>query len=135
MVSRIIFNCSVEHAAVNNGQYDQLGWIPNTPGAMFLPPPRDRTPVSESYFVYALPEGLAVGEQLTLVHLLSKRSHRPLGTYPDTFFLDQEEARNAVDRFRARIEDIGRDIQARNLQLPVPYLYLQPWLVSRSIDI
>jgi hypothetical protein len=135
VVSRIIFNCSVEHAAVNNGQYDQLGWIPNTPGAMFLPPPRDRTPVSESYFVYALPEGLAVGEQLTLVHLLSKRSHRPLGTYPDTFFLDQEEARNAVDRFRARIEDIGRDIQARNLQLPVPYLYLQPWLVSRSIDI
>lgn len=135
VVARVIFNCSVEHAAVNNGQYDQFGWIPNTPGSMYLPPPRDHRPNNEASFVYALPEGLAVGEQLTLVHLLSKRTQHPLGTYPDGFFVGVHDARAALDRFRARLDDIGRGIQDRNRQLAVPYWYLQPWLVARSIAI
>jgi len=135
VVARIIFNCSVEHAAVNNGQYDQFGWIPNTPGSLYLPPPRDHRANNEASFVYALPEGLAVGEQLTLVHLLSKRTQHPLGTYPDTFFVGEHAARAALDRFRARLDDIGRGIQERNRQLAVPYWYLQPWLVARSIAI
>jgi hypothetical protein len=135
VVARIIFNCSVEHAAVNNGQYDQFGWIPNTPGSLYLPPPRDHRANNEASFVYALPEGLAVGEQLTLVHLLSKRTQHPLGTYPDTFFVGDHAARAALDRFRARLDDIGRGIVERNRQLAVPYWYLQPWLVARSIAI
>lgn len=135
VVARVIFNCSVEHAAVNNGQYDQLGWIPNTPGALYLPPPQSHDALNEATFVYALPEGLAVGEQLTLVHLLSKRTQHPLGSYPATFFVGEQAARDALDRFRARLDDIGRAIQARNQQLAVPYRYLQPWLVARSIAI
>jgi len=135
VVARVIFNCSVEHAAVNNGQYDQFGWIPNTPGSLYLPPPRDHRANNEASFVYALPEGLAVGEQLTLVHLLSKRTQHPLGTYPDTFFVGDHAARAALDRFRARLDDIGRGIVERNRQLAVPYWYLQPWLVARSIAI
>ncbi|MFM2121493.1 MAG: hypothetical protein RL722_2961, partial [Pseudomonadota bacterium] len=135
LVARILFVCSVEHAAVNNGQYDQFGWIPNTPGAMYLPPPTDKRPWNEAGFVYALPEGLAVGEQLTLVHLLSKRTSHPLGTYPEDFFVEVPEARAALDRYRARLDDIGRAIQARNQQLAVPYIYLQPWRVANSISI
>lgn len=135
IVARVIFNCSVEHAAVNNGQYSQFGWIPNTPGSMYLPPPKDRRPTNEAAFVYALPEGLAVGEQLALVHLLSKRTQIPLGHYPNTFFVGVDAVRDALDRFRARLDDIGRTIQDRNRQLAVPYEYLQPWLVARSIDI
>lgn len=135
VIRRVIFNCSVEHAAVNNGQYAQFGWIPNTPGAMYLPPPRDRRPIDEAGFVYALPEGKAVGEQLTLVHLLSKRTNRPLGTYPEDFFVDAPAARDALDRFRARLDDIGHAILQRNGTLAVPYTYLQPWLVARSIAI
>jgi hypothetical protein len=102
---------------------------------MYLPPPKDHRPTNEAAFVYALPEGLAVGEQLTLVHLLSKRTQHPLGDYPDTFFVGVDAARAALDRFRARLEDIGRSIQERNRQLAVPYVYLQPWLVARSIAI
>ena len=139
VLSRVIFNCSVEHAAVNNGQYDQFGWIPNTPGAMYLPPPSDRMPWNEAGFVYALPEGLAVGEQLTLVHLLSKRTDHPLGVYDEDFFIGVHEVRQALDRFRARLEDIGRSINDRNRELDrrgeVPYVYLQPWRVARSISI
>lgn len=135
IVAQIIYVCSVEHAAVNNGQYAQFGWIPNTPGALYLAPPTDHGPRNEANFVYALPDAYAVGQQLTLVHLLSERTRTPLGTYPEEFFDEEPAARDAVDRFRGRLDDIGRAIQQRNKQLEVPYLYLQPWVVGRSITI
>ena len=135
IVSQIIFSVSVEHAAVNNGQYDQFGWIPNTPGAMYLPPPNDRDPRSEKNFVYALPDAYAVGQQLALVHLLSQRTLTPLGMYPDDFFRGHEAARHALDRFRADLEDAGRAMLERNASLAVPYQYLEPWRIGRSIAI
>ena len=135
IVARLVYVCSVEHAAVNNGQYAQFGWIPNTPGALYLAPPQDHGPRNEANFVYALPDAYAVGQQLTLVHLLSERTLTPLGTYPEDFFEYEQTVRDAVDRFRGRLDDIGRAIQERNRHLEVPYLYLQPWLVGRSITI
>lgn len=135
IVAQLIFNCSVEHAAVNNGQYAQLGWIPNTPGAMYLPPPTDHEPRDEANFVYALPDAYAVGEQLTLVHLLSMRTLTPLGQYQADFFNGVMPVRNAIDRFRGDLDDIGREIQLRNKGLDVPYQYLEPWLIGRSISI
>ncbi len=135
VLARILFTASVEHAAVNNGQYAQFGWIPNTPGALYLPPPRDHDARSEANFVYALPDAFAVGQQLTLVHLLSQRSLTPLGMYPDNFFHAEGPALAAVDRFRADLDDIGRQIMQRNRTLAVPYRFLEPWRVGRSIAI
>ncbi len=135
IVAQTIFCCSVEHAAVNNGQYSQFGWIPNTPGAMYLPPPTDHAALDEANFVYALPDAFAVGEQLTMVHLLSQRTQSPLGDYPDGFFNGVQPARYALDRFRAELDDIGRQIVKRNEGLSAPYVFLQPWLIGRSIAI
>lgn len=135
IVAQVIYSCSVEHAAVNNGQYAQFGWIPNTPGALYLPPPIDRAERSEANFVYALPDAYGVGQQLTLVHLLSEKTLTPLGDYPDAFFSGVMPVRYALDRFRANLDDIGRAIQKRNEGLDVPYEYLEPWRVGRSIAI
>ncbi len=134
LITQLIFTVSVEHSAVNNGQYDLFGWIPNAPGALYLPPPTDNSPRSEANFVYALPPIYEVGQQLTLVHLLSNQTEFPLGTYDDEFFAESAPARLAVDRFRAQIAQIGREIHARNNTLEVPYWYLQPKRVGRSID-
>lgn len=135
IVAQLIYTCSVEHAAVNNGQYDQFGWIPNTPGAMQLPPPKDHEPRSEANFVYALPDAYAVGQQLTLVHLLSEKTLTPLGTYSEDFFDGVTPVRLALDRFRGDLDNIGRAIQDRNRNLEVPYKFLEPWLIGRSIAI
>lgn len=135
IVSQVLFVCSVEHSAVNNGQYAQFGWIPNTPGAMYLPPPTDHSPRDEANFVYALPGAHAVGQQLTLVHLLSMKTLTPLGMYPPDFFNGVMPARNAIDRLRGNLDDIGREIQQRNEGLEVPYLFLEPWCIGRSIAV
>ncbi len=135
VLAEVLFCCSVEHSAVNNGQYDQFGYIPNTPGALYLPPPRDRTPSCEATFVYGLPPAFAVGEQLELVHLLSQATSTPLGTYPDGFFQGVPQAQAAVDRLRADLADLARSIATRNRGLEVPYRYLEPGRIGRSINI
>jgi hypothetical protein len=125
----------VEHAAVKNGQYAQFGYIPNTPGALYLPPPEDHQARSEANFVYALPPFRAVGQQLRLVAMLSEKTPTPLGAYPEDFFQGGPEALVVIDRFRDDLAQAGVDIAARNRTLDVPYRYLQPHLVGRSIAI
>lgn len=133
IVGQAIFLCAIEHSAVNNGQYDQFGYIPNSPGALYLPPPTDRSPRSEANLVYALPAAKEVKAQLLMVHVLSGQTMTPLGTYPDEFFVGVPEVRAVLDRFRADLAAIGRDIQKRNTGLTVPYSYLDPPFVARSI--
>jgi len=134
-VTQIIFTCSAEHSAVNNGQYDLFGYIPNTPGNVYLPPPMDKSALLEETLAYALPDPRVVGEQLALVHLLSERPHSLLGTYPPATFDDAPAAQEAIQRFQARLQAIAAEIRARNAQLDVPYTYLDPSRVARSIAI
>lgn len=135
ILSVLIFVASCEHAAVNNGQYAQFGYIPNTPGAMYLPPPTTHDPRIEANFVYALPPFAAVAQQLTLVALLSESTPTPLGDYPDDFFLGVPEALAVVDRFRADLADAGVEIAARNAALSVPYWCMEPHRIGRSTAI
>ena len=135
IVRQVIYLVSAEHAAVNNGQYDQFGFIPNTPGAMYLPAPKTKDPSSEALFTYALPPMKAVDEQITLVHLLSEPTITPLGSYPREFFEESKAAALAVDRFRSSLDDITVAIDERNTHIPVPYTNLRPPEVGRSIAI
>ena len=54
---------------------------------------------------------------------------------PSSSIQHDQPARLAVDRFRARLDDIGRGVQARNQGLEVPYVHLEPWREARSIAI
>jgi hypothetical protein len=135
LLQQLIYLVSVEHAAVNNGQYDQFGYIPNTPGAMFLPAPTDDSLINEAEYVYFLPMPGGVEEQIGMVELLSEPTLTPLGSYGDTFFQSSPEARLAVDRFQARLSEVQVGIEERNTTLAVPYDYLVPARVGRSIAI
>ena len=59
----------------------------------------------------------------------------PLGMYPPDFFNGVMPARNAIDRFRGCLDDIGREIKHRNEGIDVPYVYLEPWCIGRSIAV
>ncbi len=135
VIRQIVYLVSCEHAAVNNGQYDQFGFIPNTPGAMYLPAPTSKAPSDEAQFTYALPPMKAVDEQITLVHLLAEPTLTPLGHYDDGFFEQNKAATLAVDRFRSELDDLTVEIDLRNSDLEVPYTYLRPPDVGRSIAI
>ncbi len=135
MVQLLVYLVSCEHAAVNNGQYDQFGYIPNTPGALFLPAPTDKALINEAEFVYFLPMPQGVEDQIGMVSLLAEPTLTPLGTYDDDFFQSSPPARLAIDRFQFALSTIQIEIDRRNESLVVPYTYLSPPTVGRSIAI
>ena len=135
IVLGVVWTVSAEHSAVNNGQFDQFGYVPNSPGALYLPPPKSKIPMNNEAFTYALPPELAVDDQIALVHLLSMPTHHPLGQYPTQFFQDVKPAQLVVDRFRARLDQDTLAIRERNLSLDVPYRYLDPSIIGRSVAI
>jgi Lipoxygenase len=135
LVQLVLYVVSCEHAAVNNGQYDLFGYIPNTPGALFLPAPTDKSLIDEAEFVYFLPMPDGVEKQIGMVSLLSEPTLTPLGHYDDLFFQCSADARLAVDRFQSALADIQLEIDRRNQSLDVPYSYLSPASVGRSIAI
>jgi hypothetical protein len=135
VVRQMIFTASCEHSAVNNGQYDIFGYIPNAPGSVYLPPPTTLAPSCEGEFVYALPPMKCVDIQMTLVHLLSMPAMTRLGDYPTDFFMSEKRAHRAMDRFRNALDQIAFTIESRNQHLSVPYTYLDPVQVARSVNV
>ena len=135
VVRQVIFTVSAEHSAVNNGQFDIFGCIPNSPGALFLPHPTSLAPSSEGEFTYGLPPFKVAETQVALVHLLSNPTTSHLGDYPADFFYAAQPVRVAIDRFRARLDALTVAIEARNAGLAMPYTYLDPATVACSISV
>ncbi len=135
VLHRLIWTCSCGHAAVNGGQYAQMGYIPNAPVAMWTPPPSSKAPLSEETLVRALPDPEESDVQITLVHLLSEYQVRVLGRYPRHFFAGVPEAAEAVAHFRRELVRASNTIARRNEGLAVPYLWLHPPSIARSIGV
>jgi hypothetical protein len=134
IVQQVLFSTSCEHSAVNNGQYDIFGYLPNCPGALFLPAPSSHEQSSEAEYCYALPPTKSVADQLTLVHLLSMPTVNRIGDYPTNFFQGHLRVRYAIDRFRGHLDQVSFAIDARNASLRMPYTYLDPSQIARSIN-
>ena len=135
VLRQAVFTASCEHSAVNNGQYDIFGYIPNAPGSVYLPPPTTLAPSCEGEFVYSLPPLKSCDLQMTLVHLLSRPPESRLGHYPTEFFRTEHAVHEAIDRFRDALDQIAISIEARNRHLPVPYTYLDPVQIAVSINV
>lgn len=135
VVRQAVFTASCEHSAVNNGQYDIFGYIPNAPGSVYLPPPTSLAESCEGEFVYSLPPLKSVDVQMTLVHLLSRPPMSRLGWYPSEWFRTEARVHVALDRFRDALDGIAIAIEERNRRLAVPYTYLDPVQIAPSIDV
>ncbi|MFZ5478732.1 MAG: lipoxygenase family protein [Myxococcota bacterium] len=123
--TEVIFRASVLHAAVNNGQYDAYGFVPNAPGSMLAPFPT-KASYTEAEALAALPKGKAVFAQVEMSWVLSEPTHYGLlgiGAAPAFAAEVSPEAREVVATARRRIYA---------LQTPKPsYLYLDP----RNIEV
>ena len=133
-LTRLIYAASAGHAAGNNGQYDYYGFIPNTPGALYAPPPIDTTdPWDEGRLVAALPGFKAAAIQIVMVRLLSRRTEMPLGQMPHSYFAANDDVLPILGAFRRDLHDLSAKIATRNAGLEIPYTYLDPKQVARSI--
>ncbi|XP_059197394.1 hydroperoxide isomerase ALOXE3-like [Centropristis striata] len=135
-VTMVIFTGSAQHAAVNSGQYDYGGWMPNAPTSLQLPPPTTKGTTSEAKMLQTLPNKSTTAYGLAVFWLLSKQSSDfvRLGQYPQDHF-SEEVPLKLIKVFEADLEVLSTNIKARNKSLEIPYTYLDPADVENSVAI
>ncbi|KAM7009702.1 polyunsaturated fatty acid lipoxygenase ALOX15B-like [Tautogolabrus adspersus] len=135
-VTMVIFTCSVQHSAVNAGQFDYGAWMPNTPVSLQLPPPTTKGTTSEATMLETFPDVNVTVQGMSIMHLLSTQSSDfvPLGQYPDEHFFEEIPCK-LIKRFQGDLEIQSVTIKVRNELLDFPYTYMQPTVVENSVAI
>ncbi|XP_049577409.1 arachidonate 12-lipoxygenase, 12R-type-like [Syngnathus scovelli] len=132
----VMFTGSCQHAAVNSGQYDYGGWMPNTPTTLQRAPPTKKGTTSKSTILETLPPINVTVRGIAVVWLLSRQSSDfvPLGHYPEEHFTE-EIPRQLQKDFKAELEELSIKIINRNEGLEIPYTYLDPKNIENSVAI
>ncbi|KAK9531515.1 hypothetical protein VZT92_010936 [Zoarces viviparus] len=135
-ITMLIFTVTGQHAAVNSGQFDYYSWAPNQSLLLIKPPPTTKGQSSMKTILETLPD---VGQTVTfsaLVWLLAQEytDEVALGTYPDERF-HEPALKQMIKEFQAALSDLSEAISTRNLQLEIPYTYLNPPEIENSIAI
>ncbi|XP_009876022.1 PREDICTED: hydroperoxide isomerase ALOXE3-like, partial [Apaloderma vittatum] len=114
-VTMVMFTCSVQHASVNNGQYDLGAFVANAPSSMRHSPPREKGKGSLQDFLDTVPEIDTTANIVVVITLLSSRLKdvRFLGHYPEDRFTEQHP-RQLMRDFRKRLDEIREGIEERN---------------------
>ncbi|ROI42825.1 Hydroperoxide isomerase ALOXE3 [Anabarilius grahami] len=132
----VIFTASAQHAAVNNGQFDFGGWMPNYPSALRKPPPKEKGHTTEDTILETLPDVSTTVNGMAVLRLLSKDSadHYPLGHFPENLY-DEDVPCKLIEEFQKDLRELSDLIEERNKKLELPYTYLNPKNVDNSVAI
>uniref|UniRef100_A0A3Q3GHC7 Lipoxygenase domain-containing protein n=1 Tax=Labrus bergylta TaxID=56723 RepID=A0A3Q3GHC7_9LABR len=132
----VIFTCSIQHAAMNSGQYDYCGWMPNAPSSLQLPPPTTKGTTSKATMLQTFPDVNVTVNGMSTLWLLSKQSSDfvPFGQYPEDHFSEAIPCKVIKD-FQGKIEVQSVIIKVRNDSLEVPYTYMDPTKEENSVAI
>ncbi|XP_073693984.1 polyunsaturated fatty acid 5-lipoxygenase-like [Garra rufa] len=132
----VIFTASAQHAAVNFGQFDWYGWIPNSPSTMRKLPPQQKGQADMDFIMESLPNRGCSSEVLGTVRLLTRTESNELflGMYPDMYFTEQP-AEEAIKTFQHKLKEVTNTIKSRNEELTLPYCYLSPDKIPNSVAI
>ncbi|XP_070683655.1 arachidonate 12-lipoxygenase, 12R-type-like [Pempheris klunzingeri] len=135
-VTMVIFTCSAQHSAVNGGQYDYGGWMPNTPITLQLPPPTKKGTTSEATMLQTFPDVNTTVQGMATMWLLSKQSSDfvPLGNYPEEHFSEEIPCK-LIKEFQEELGVLTTVINNRNESLEIPYTYEDPTKVENSVAI
>ncbi|XP_067880074.1 arachidonate 12-lipoxygenase, 12S-type [Heterodontus francisci] len=135
-LTMVIFTCSAQHAAVNNGQYDWSCWVPNSPCTMRQLPPTTKDNISMEQLMETLPDMSQSALQMAFTWHLGRPLPNKilLGCFEEEYFTE-EGAKKVIAEFQEELRQIERRIQERNNDLPLKYEYLQPTSIENSISI
>ncbi|KAM3936292.1 polyunsaturated fatty acid lipoxygenase ALOX15B-like [Leptodactylus fuscus] len=135
-LTMVIFRCSAQHAAVNSGQFDYYGWMPNGPSTMKSPPPTAKGVTTLQTILETLPDVNTTTTSLLVVAQLSNEpeDQRRLGDYPDVHFTETTPQKY-IQEFQEKLDEISKKINKRNQTRMLPYLYLDPKVIENSISI
>lgn len=131
-----VFTCTAQHGAINQGQLDWYAWVPNAPCTMRMPPPTTKEDVTMATVMGSLPDVRQACLQMAITWHLGRRQPDmvPLGHHKEKYFSDPK-AKSVLNQFQTDLENLEREITARNEQLDLPYEYLKPSHIENSVTI
>ncbi|XP_056408595.1 hydroperoxide isomerase ALOXE3-like [Hyla sarda] len=135
-LTMVIFRCSVQHAAVNSGQFDFYSWLPNGPSSMKRPPPTAKGVTTLLSILDALPDVSTSTLMMTVMWQVSNEpmDKRRLGDYPEERFTE-EAPKKFIAEFQKMLVEISQSIEEKNRSRRLPYPYLDPRRIENSISI
>ncbi|KAL0979676.1 hypothetical protein UPYG_G00188110 [Umbra pygmaea] len=135
-LTMVIFNASVQHAAVNNGQFDFDGWMPNAPFSLQHPPPTTKGQSTEETMLETFPDVNVTMNGMATLYLLSKQSTDfvPFGEYKEELFSEKTPQEN-IKHLKKNLQNLKLEIKSRNVDAALPYTYLNPEHVENSVTI
>ncbi|XP_047687883.1 polyunsaturated fatty acid lipoxygenase ALOX12 isoform X13 [Prionailurus viverrinus] len=131
-----VFTCTAQHGAINQGQLDWYAWVPNAPCTMRMPPPTTKEDVKMATVMGSLPDIRQACLQMTITWHLGRRQPDmvPLGHHKEKYF-SSPKAKAVLSQFQTDLENLEREITARNAQVDLPYDYLRPSRIENSVTI
>ncbi|KAJ3611207.1 hypothetical protein NHX12_021223 [Muraenolepis orangiensis] len=117
-------------------KFDYGSWMPNAPLSIQQPPPTTRGASDHDSFLNSLPDINATVNVMAALWLLSNQSSDfvPLGQYPEEHFSELIPCEH-IKVFQAELGRLSAFIKDRNIDLKIPYTYLDPELLENSIAI
>lgn len=134
LVARILFRCTVYHAAFNYTSYDFYGYAPNVQASTFGPGPTGGPEDSEAALQAMWPPYAAAYDAMHLFYTIFRVQLNRVGYYPEGHFVDPRVAPLEA-ALRAGLDEVEQTISARDGSRLVPYPYLLPSRVSNSIHV
>ncbi|XP_053170260.1 polyunsaturated fatty acid lipoxygenase ALOX15B-like [Scomber japonicus] len=133
-VTMVIFTCSCQHSAVNSGQFDYGGWMPNAPRSLQQRPPTRKGTTSKATMLQTFPNISTTVHGMAAAWLLSRQysDFIPLGHYSEEHFTE-EIPHKWICGFQEDLKSLSKDIKERNKKLTIPYTYLDPEKVENSV--
>ncbi|KAF1508817.1 Hydroperoxide isomerase ALOXE3, partial [Eudyptula minor novaehollandiae] len=134
-LTMVVFTCSEQHAAVNNGQYDLGAFLPNAPSSMCHPLPAEKGKAFLQHFLNPVPQVDNTANILVALILLSSRlsGHLLLGQYLEERFTEVEP-HWLMRAFRGQLEEIWDRIEERNHWAKLRYNYMNLLETENSIS-
>lgn len=137
MLTIIIYTVSARHAAVNNGQFELMGFVPNMPPIFKMPQPTTKADITDEVIAKAMPNYAASIVQVSFFHAVSLPTDddKALGRYDKKFLTARPKALPFVAKFLKQLNDLSKAIEERNSKLEVPYTYLDPKQIAGGVAI
>nr|KAF6414915.1 arachidonate 12-lipoxygenase, 12S type [Molossus molossus] len=129
-----IFRCTGQHAAVNQSQLDWFSWVPNAPCTMRMPPPTTKEDVTMAIMMGSLPDVKQSCLQMLFMRQVGWQQPNmvTLGYHTEEYFSGLEP-KAILRQFQTDLDNLEREIVARNEQLDLPYQYIKPSCIENSI--